>query len=270
MSTSPGRPGPDLAHGPLIALAGATKSYRDAEGSVQALRGVDLAVEAGEFVAVMGPSGSGKSTMLHLIGGLDRATSGRVRVDGVELSRLSASALAGFRSRRVGFVFQAFNLLPNLTAAENVSLPAVLAGSPRSVIRQRVADLLEAFDLTDKSSRLPGQLSGGEQQRVAVARALVMNPAVILADEPTGSLDSSAAEGLLGMFSRCHSDGQTIVLVTHDPGVAGRAERVLHMRDGKFVEQSHLYRPTRPVLSELIRTGEASAGPAVTEANTPD
>ena len=239
---------------PLIQLAGVTKSYSDAEGEVSALVGVDLEVEAGEFVAVMGPSGSGKSTLLHMIGALDTPTSGSVMVDGIDLAHLSRRELAAFRRSRVGFVFQAFNLLPQLSAFENAALPALLAGRPRASIAARIDALFSSFGLEARKERLPGQLSGGEQQRVAVARALSMEPGVLLADEPTGSLDSASATGLMEILSSCHQEGQTIVLVTHDPLVSSRAERILHMRDGRFSEQTHLWRPGPKELPELIDT----------------
>jgi putative ABC transport system ATP-binding protein len=241
-----------MTNSPLIQLTEVTKSYSDAEGEVTALAGVDLEVETGEFVAVMGPSGSGKSSLLHLIGALDAPTSGSVVVDGVDLGRLSRRELAAFRRDRVGFVFQAFNLLPQLSAFENAALPAVLAGLPRASIAARIDALFSSFGLGSRRDRLPGQLSGGEQQRVAVARALAMDPDVVLADEPTGSLDSVAASELMDILSNCHGGNQTIVLVTHDPLVASRAERILHMRDGRFSEQTHLWRPTPRAVSDLI------------------
>jgi putative ABC transport system ATP-binding protein len=216
------------------------KRYRDQDVEVEALRGIDLEVARGEFVAVMGPSGSGKSTLLHLLGGLDTPTSGEVLIDGRPLAGLSRSQLAAMRRDQIGFVFQLYNLIPSLTVAENVALPSIAAGKSPNSYREQLDGVLELVALADKHDRFPAQLSGGEQQRVAVARALIRRPAVVLADEPTGNLDSRSGEALLDLFTRCHAEGQTIILVTHDPTVASAAQRALFMRDGAFVEETEL------------------------------
>jgi putative ABC transport system ATP-binding protein len=214
------------------------KAYPSSAGPVAALRGVDLNVAAGEFVAVMGPSGCGKSTLLHLLGGLDRPTSGEVRVGGRRLNGLSESALAGLRRSQIGFVFQSYNLVPNLTVAGNVDLPGALAGRRRAEVTARRNELLGILGLGDMLSRGPSELSGGEQQRVALARALVNDPAVLLADEPTGNLDSRAGAEVLDLIHAFHHRGQAIVLVTHDHRVAATAQRVVAMRDGRIVDEA--------------------------------
>ncbi len=218
---------------PLIRLEDVTKVYRDGSREVIALRGVSLTVQAGEWVAVVGPSGCGKSTLLNLIAGLDRATRGRVVVAGTDLATLDEEALARWRRRAVGIVFQFFQLLPTLTALENVLLPMALAGRSGALARARA--LLEAVGLAQAAHRLPNELSGGERQRVAIARALANEPLLLLADEPTGNLDSETGAAVLELFERVWRAGTTIVLVTHDPGVAARAHRVVELRDGAIV-----------------------------------
>jgi putative ABC transport system ATP-binding protein len=203
-----------------------------------ALAGVDLAITRGELVALTGPSGSGKSTLLHLAGALDLPSSGEVIVDGTALASLDAAGRARLRNQAVGFVFQAFHLAPGLTLAENVALPAILAKRPAADIRGRVKDLLDLVDLTSKAHRRPGQLSGGEQQRAAVARALVMDPAIVLADEPTGNLDSSAGALVVDLLLAAHNAGRTVVIATHDLRLAARAERIVHLRDGVVLQQT--------------------------------
>ncbi|MGH2759423.1 MAG: ABC transporter ATP-binding protein [Actinomycetota bacterium] len=231
------------------------KVFRDDEVDVHALRGVDLEVASGEFVAVMGPSGSGKSTLLHLLGGLDIPTTGEVLIDGRSLASLSRTQLAALRRNEIGFVFQLYNLIPSLTVTENVALPAIAAGQPTRSYTERLDELLALVGLADKRDRFPSQLSGGEQQRVAVARALVREPAVVLADEPTGNLDTRTGEELLDLFTGCNANGQSIVLVTHDPKVASAAQRVLFMRDGAFVEETEL-KTTAHALTELVQMGD--------------
>ncbi len=206
------------------------KIYRAGPTEVHALRGVSLQVERGEFLAVMGPSGSGKSTLLHILGCLDRPTSGTYRFDGTDVRRLSDRQMARLRNRRIGFVFQSFNLLPRETALENVTLPLLYAGERK--LRERGLRALEMVGLADRAHHYPGQLSGGEQQRVAIARALVKEPDVILADEPTGNLDSRTTEDILDLFHQAHERGITIVIITHNREVAEHAERIIHLRDG--------------------------------------
>jgi putative ABC transport system ATP-binding protein len=213
------------------------KTYTADGVATDAVRGIDLDVAAGELVAVMGPSGCGKSTLLHLLGGLARPTSGEVTVQGQSLADLDDDDLASFRGATIGFVFQAHNLLPSLTVAENVALPATLLRRTARRATTRVDELLDALGLADVADRRVHRLSGGEQQRVAVARALVMEPAVLLADEPTGALDSTTTFEVLRLLRQVHRDGQTIVLVTHDPKVAGIADRILRLRDGQLVEE---------------------------------
>lgn len=247
---------------PAIELVGVTRSFPvdDPDGgtpTVRALDGVDLTIGRGELVAVIGASGSGKSTLLYCCGGLDQPTEGAVRVHGEHLAKLSPAARARLRNRTIGFVFQAFNLVPGLSAAENVALPGILARLDAGALRARVDHLLDVVDLTRQANRLPGQLSGGEQQRVAVARALLLDPPVVLADEPTGNLDSRAGEVVLDLLLASHDGGRTVVLVTHDHRVAAQAERVVHLCDGRI---THEIRPDRGPdrrLAELLDVGDA-------------
>jgi ABC-type lipoprotein export system ATPase subunit len=216
------------------------KEYGRDDGLVRAVDGVDLDVTAGETLAVMGPSGCGKSTLLHLLGGLDRPTSGELWLAGQRIDRLGERALARLRREAVGFVFQAFHLMDELTAAENVELPALLAGvSPRKA-RRRATGLLEQVGLADRAGFLPSALSGGQRQRVAVARALANEPLVVLADEPTGNLDSESTLDVLRLFDSLHTAGQTLVIVTHDARIAATADRLISMRDGAFIDQTRL------------------------------
>ena len=216
------------------------KEYGRDDGLVRAVDGVDLDVTAGETLAVMGPSGCGKSTLLHLLGGLDRPTSGELWLAGQRIDRLGERALARLRREAVGFVFQAFHLMDELTAAENVELPALLAGvSPRKA-RRRATWLLEQVGLADRAGFLPSALSGGQRQRVAVARALANEPLVVLADEPTGNLDSESTLDVLRLFDSLHTAGQTLVIVTHDARIAATADRLISMRDGAFIDQTRL------------------------------
>jgi putative ABC transport system ATP-binding protein len=219
----------------LIELTGVRKTYDTGQVQVEALRGVDATIEEGEYVAVVGPSGSGKSTLMHIVGCLDVPTSGSYHLAGEDVSSLGEERLAEVRNRRIGFVFQQFNLLPSLDAWRNVELPLLYAGVPRPERRERAFAALERVGLVDRSSHRPGELSGGQQQRVAVARALVTDPALILADEPTGNLDSVSTGEVLGLLDELSALGRTIVLITHEHEVARRAGRVLQVHDGQVV-----------------------------------
>ena len=210
------------------------KVYRMDGVAVEALRGVNLTVEAGAFIALVGPSGSGKSTLLHLLGAMDTPTRGEVRLNGRSLTGMSDTERTRLRCHEVGFVFQTFNLLPTLSALENVEIALRLAGVSRRERHTRAAELLERVGLGGRMGHLPRQLSGGERQRVAVARALANQPALLLADEPTGNLDSATGQAIVGLFRQLNAEGQTIVLVTHNPEVAAQAGRVLRMRDGRI------------------------------------
>lgn len=215
-----------------------TKEFHTGKVVVHALRGVSLEIEAGEVVAIVGPSGSGKSTLLGLLGGLDTPTAGRVEVDGVDITNMGENQLADIRSAKIGFVFQTFNLIPTLTALENVALPAQFARG-RNKVRptRRARELLTALGLGDRLKHRPAELSGGEQQRVAIARAMVNRPALILVDEPTGNLDSASGERVLEALEQARSEtGTTLVLVTHDPSVASHAGRTLRLQDGQIVQ----------------------------------
>lgn len=219
----------------VIELSQVTKVYRVGEVSVQALRGVDLVVDHGEFVAVKGPSGSGKTTLLSILGCLDRPTSGSYRLVGTEVSQLSETVRARLRGQRIGVVFQAYNLLPHSSAFENVELPLVYAGIPARKRSALVRDALAQVGLSERARHRPSQLSGGEQQRVGIARALVVRPAVLLADEPTGNLDSQSAEDVLAVLDRVNRNGATIVMITHSNDVAAHASRTIRIRDGQLV-----------------------------------
>jgi ABC-type lipoprotein export system ATPase subunit len=228
------------------------KHYGEGDGLVRAVDAVDLEVAAGETVAVMGPSGCGKSTLLHLLGGLDRPTGGEVWLAGQRIDQLGEKALARLRRTAVGFVFQAFHLMDELTAVENVELPALLAGGSARAARRRAVELLERVGLADRADFLPAALSGGQRQRVAIARALSNEPLVVLADEPTGNLDSAATVEVLRLFETLHDAGQTLVVVTHDERIAATADRLITMRDGAFVDETRLTGGTTGDLSALV------------------
>jgi putative ABC transport system ATP-binding protein len=220
-----------------LRLRGVRKTFESTEDDqvpVRALRGVDLDVERGAFVAVMGPSGCGKSTLLNLIAGLDAPTDGQIEIAGESIAGLSDDDLAVMRRRHIGIVFQFFNLLEGMTVRENVALPAVVAGRSRNAAESRAMDLLDLLGIADKAGTTPGVLSGGQRQRLSIARALANEPTLLLADEPTGSLDSAGGLEILELFRRLHTDGQTIVMVTHDDDVAASAERIVRMKDGRI------------------------------------
>ena len=230
------------------------RTYDSNGATVLALRGVDMAVEQGELVAVMGPSGCGKSTLLNLLGGLDRPTAGEVFLGGERIDNLSEGKRAVIRRRQVGIVFQAYNLIGNLTVADNIELPALIAGLSSKEARARRVALSEELGIADKSDAVPAQLSGGEQQRVAIARALINRPDVLLADEPTGNLDTKSTREVIDLLRRYNADGQTIVLVTHDPRVASAANRIMRMRDGWIVDETRIEdrHDSKAVLSSLM------------------
>jgi putative ABC transport system ATP-binding protein len=217
---------------PVIRLADARKTYKTGSIEYEALRGIDLTIRAGEYVAVVGPSGSGKSTIMNILGCLDTLTSGSYLLAGDNVEDLDEIDLADVRNKRIGFVFQQFHLLPSLSAWRNVELPMMYAGVHKDERRERAVAALERVGLGDRIDNKPGQLSGGQQQRVAVARALVTEPTMILADEPTGNLDSHSTEEVLGLFDELHASGRTIVLITHEHEVAARSRRIVHVRDG--------------------------------------
>lgn len=223
---------------PLIALAGVRKSYRVGDADIDILHGIDLTIEAGEFVAVMGPSGSGKTTCLEILGAISRPTAGTYRFDGAPIHALDDDALADLRAQRMGFVFQTFNLLPRMSALRNAALPLLYAGRPRDDREQAARALLEKLGLEHRLHHRPAQLSGGERQRVAIARALVNEPRVLFADEPTGNLDEATGHEILAIFRDLHREGRTLVVVTHSEEVAGCAERVVHIRDGRIGSQT--------------------------------
>jgi putative ABC transport system ATP-binding protein len=244
MTMTPPLGTPAVAHParhPVIDLEGVTKVYRTGSLSVAALRGVTLSIEEGEYVAIIGPSGSGKSTLMHILGCLDIPNSGGYHLAGEDVSRMSETALAEVRNRRIGFVFQQFNLLPSMTAWQNVELPLSYAGVPRKERKERALEALARVGLAGRVQHRPGELSGGQQQRVAVARALVTEPDLILADEPTGNLDSVSAADVLGLMGELHETGRTLVLITHDVEVASAANRVVGIRDGLLTENDPRY-----------------------------
>ena len=226
---------------PAVSTEQLTKIYGQPNAAVTALDHLSMQVEVGEFVAVMGPSGCGKSTLLHLIGGLDRPTEGRVFLNGTDLSSLNDEAISAVRRRKMGFVFQFYNLLPVLTALENAALPMLLDGSDPALARQKAGEWLERFELGNRMGHRPDQLSGGQQQRVAIARALVAEPTLILADEPTGNLDSLASDQIAALLARISSEwDRTVLIVTHDPRIAAQADRVLFLKDGRLVDEAVL------------------------------
>ena len=223
----------------IIATKNLIKDYNLGKVKVRALNGVDLTIEAGEFVAIMGPSGSGKSTLMHIIGCLDSPTGGEYHLDGVLVSQMDKDDLASIRNSKIGFVFQSFNLLPHLNILKNVELPLMYAGESLRERSRKAREILASVGLSDRLRHKPSELSGGQRQRVAIARAIVNNPAILLADEPTGNLDSQAGGDILEIFTQLHSQGNTVIIVTHDKAVAQRAGRIIRIMDGR-IEDGHL------------------------------
>jgi putative ABC transport system ATP-binding protein len=219
----------------VIDLRHATKVYDTGAVAVTALRGISLAIDRGDFVAIMGSSGSGKSTLMHILGCLDAPTTGTYLLDGVDVSAMDEDDLSDLRNRKIGFVFQSFNLVPRTSALANVELPLAYARLPREQRRRRAAAALTAVGMRDRAYHAPSELSGGQQQRVAIARALVTNPTLILADEPTGNLDSQSSAEVLAIFERLHGEGRTVVIITHEPSIAARARRTIRLTDGEIV-----------------------------------
>jgi putative ABC transport system ATP-binding protein len=220
-----------------VEAVGLERTYASGHATVAALAGVTLGIRRGEFVAVMGPSGSGKSTLLNVVAGLERPTGGTVLVEGEDLAKLDEEALARHRSKRVGMVFQAFNLLPRLSVVDNVALPLAFSGVPSAERLRRARAMLERLGMSTRADHRSNELSGGEMQRAAVARALIGDPAILLADEPTGNLDSVNGAALIALFEELHAQGQTVLLVTHDAQIASHAERTIRMRDGRVVDE---------------------------------
>jgi putative ABC transport system ATP-binding protein len=239
----------------LVELRDVSKVYHLGGEEIRALDCVSLDIVEGEFISIIGPSGSGKSTLMHILGCLDSPTSGTIRLDGMMIQDASPRQLAAMRNRKIGFVFQFFNLLPKLNVVQNVELPMIYSGVPGRERRQRAMAALEAVELANRWRHRPSQLSGGQQQRVAIARALVNHPRIVFADEPTGNLDSHTGEAILALFRRLSREGRTIVLVTHDPEIAAVTPRRIEIRDGKIAEKVDL------TLAGLERPGAASAGP---------
>ena len=233
------------------------KTYQMGSEQVHSLRGVSFSVQRGEYVAIMGPSGSGKSTLMNLLGCLDTPTKGTYWLDGQLVSEMDEDELADVRNRKIGFVFQTFNLLPRSTALANVELPLIYCGVPADEREERALKVLEQVQLTDRMGHLPAELSGGQRQRVAIARALVMEPSILLADEPTGNLDSAVGLEILELFDNLHSAGNTIIMVTHEPDVAARSHRIIHVRDGKVSRDEANVpvvpeRPGQPAETKLV------------------
>ncbi|NLK86049.1 MAG: ABC transporter ATP-binding protein [Clostridiaceae bacterium] len=237
----------------IIKMKNIGKIYDTGKVQVEALRKVDLSIARGEFVSIMGPSGSGKSTLMNIIGCLDRATSGDYELDEVNISGLDDVELAKIRNKKIGFVFQSFNLLPRITALQNIELPMIYAGAGKKERRKKALEALERVSLTDRMHHKPNELSGGQKQRVAIARALVNNPAIILADEPTGNLDTASGEDIMAVFQELNREGVTIVLVTHEQDIAEHTKRIIRFRDGFLISDERVAKPidARDVIRKL-------------------
>jgi putative ABC transport system ATP-binding protein len=248
---APGARGQGRARAPVIELRDVSKTYRLGEIRVDAVRSITLTIEQGDFVAVMGSSGSGKSTLMNIMGCLDVPTAGRYLIDGVDVSHLDQDDLSDLRNRKIGFIFQSFNLVPRTAALANVELPLAYAGLSRTERRRRAELALDSVGMSNRMHHLPSELSGGQQQRVAVARAIVTNPSLILADEPTGNLDSHSTEEVLEIFAGLNAEGRTVVLITHEPDVAAQAKRIIRLSDGEIVADER---------STEVRDAPASVG----------
>jgi len=257
--------GSTQGHNPVIRLKDVTRIYRVGVESIRALDGISLELHENEYVAVMGASGSGKSTLMNVLGCLDRATSGYYGLDGQDTTKLSDAALARVRNERIGFVFQSFELLSQLTALKNVEMPLIYSSNGWWSRRKRAKNVLERVGLGDRIAHKPNQLSGGEKQRVAIARALVCGPSILLADEPTGNLDSKTSESIMELFDRLHREGQTIIIVTHEQLVAEHAERIIHMKDGRVSSDTLT---SRKIRSPELVTQDLSHEPQDTPQNT--
>jgi putative ABC transport system ATP-binding protein len=227
---------------PIISASHVTKIYKIGEVETTALNDISFNIERGEFVAIMGPSGSGKSTLMHILGALDTPTSGSYILDGEEVAKLTDDELADIRNRKIGFVFQAFNLLPRTSALKNVTIPMMYAGVPKEKRVETAKKYLKMVGLADRMEHTTSQLSGGQQQRVAIARALVLNPAIILADEPTGNIASDQAEEIMAIFQKLNREGHTILMITHEPDIAEHAKRIIHIKDGKIVKDGNRHK----------------------------
>ncbi len=249
-------PGPERTPRPVILLRRIVKTYPMGDFDVHALRGVSLSVERRDFVAIMGASGSGKSTLMNILGCLDVPTRGQFYVDGIDVRTLDEAALSHIRNRKIGFVFQSFNLIPRTTALSNVELPLLYAGVKTRERRARAAAALELVGIADRASHFPNEMSGGQQQRVALARAIVTNPALVLADEPTGNLDTATSREIMLMFSRLNAQGRTIILITHEEDIAAYAKRVVRLRDGLIIEDRRLVPVDAPPPLVSSVTGE--------------
>jgi putative ABC transport system ATP-binding protein len=252
----------------LVELRGVTKIYDLGGEKIHALAGVDLDIESGEFTSIVGPSGSGKSTLMHILGCLDTPTGGAMSIDGIRVEKARPKELARIRNRKIGFVFQFFNLLPRLTVQQNVELPLIYMGYSAARRRERAMEVLGLVEMDNRSRHRPSQLSGGQQQRVAIARALVNEPRIIFADEPTGNLDSNTGEKILQLFHELHAGGRTLVLVTHDPDIAGLTPRRIEIRDGRIADEvdTRLVRGTEQSRFALTRDDRDAVGDSPREA----